>query len=39
MILAAALEADCDRLLSEYMQDGLRVEGRLTIVNPFRATG
>jgi predicted nucleic acid-binding protein len=39
MIVAAALEADCDRLLSEDMQDGLRIEGRLTIVNPFRATG
>ena len=33
-IIAAALEAGCDRLLTEDMQDGQRMEG-LTIVNPF----
>jgi len=37
MILAAALEADCDTLWSEDMQDGMRVENRLSIVNPFSA--
>ena len=34
LIIAAALEADCDRLLSEDMRHGQRIEG-LTIVNPF----
>jgi predicted nucleic acid-binding protein len=34
LIIAAALEADCDRLLSEDMQHGQRIDG-LTIVNPF----
>lgn len=36
MIVAAALVAGCDLLWSEDMQDGLFVEGRLRIVNPFR---
>ncbi len=36
MIVAAALEADCDALWSEDMQDGLLVDHRLRIVNPFR---
>lgn len=35
MIVAAALDAGCDILLSEDMQHGLRVDGRLTIRNPF----
>ena len=35
MIVAAALEADCDILWSEDMHSGLRVENRLTIRNPF----
>jgi predicted nucleic acid-binding protein len=35
LIAASALEADCDRLWSEDMQDGLRIDGRLRIVNPF----
>lgn len=35
MIIAAALRADCDTLWSEDMQDGLAVDGRLTIRNPF----
>ncbi|MEO8882900.1 MAG: PIN domain-containing protein [Devosia sp.] len=35
MIVAAALEADCDTLYSEDMHAGLVVDGRLTIVNPF----
>lgn len=36
IIIAAALEAGCTRLLSEDMQDGHRIEG-LTIANPFSA--
>jgi predicted nucleic acid-binding protein len=35
MIVAAALEADCDVLYSEDMQNGLRIDDRLTITNPF----
>jgi predicted nucleic acid-binding protein len=35
MIVAAALAADCDTLWSEDMQDGLIVDDRLTICNPF----
>lgn len=36
MIVAAALEADCDTLWSEDMRDG-RVFGDLRVMNPFRA--
>ena len=36
MIVAAALQADCDTLWSEDMQDDVRLEGRLRITNPFR---
>lgn len=35
LIVAAALHAECDLLYSEDMQDGLVVERRLTIRNPF----
>ena len=35
MILAAALEAGCDTLYSEDMHDGMVIEERLTIRNPF----
>jgi len=35
MIVAAALEAKCDVLYSEDMHDGLWVDDRLRIVNPF----
>ncbi|WP_341214313.1 PIN domain-containing protein [uncultured Limimaricola sp.] len=35
MIVAAALIADCETLWSEDMHDGLLVEGRLRIRNPF----
>jgi predicted nucleic acid-binding protein len=35
MIVASALIAGCATLWSEDMQDGLLVEGRLRIVNPF----
>jgi predicted nucleic acid-binding protein len=37
MIVAAALEAGCDVVLSEDLQHGLVVENRLRIINPFRA--
>ena len=37
VIVAAALEAGCSRLLSEDLQHGQRIDG-LTIENPFRAT-
>ncbi|MDY7524661.1 PIN domain-containing protein [Sphingomonas sp. 10B4] len=36
-IVAAALLADCDTLWSEDMHDGLFIDGRLTIRNPFAA--
>lgn len=36
LILAAALEAGCDTVCSEDLQDGQVIEGRLTIRNPFR---
>ena len=36
MIAAAALHADCDILWSEDMQDGMAIDGRLRVVNPFR---
>jgi predicted nucleic acid-binding protein len=37
LIAASALLAGCDRLWSEGMQDGMAIEKRLRIVNPFRA--
>ena len=37
MIAASALQADCDTLWSEDMQDGIVLDDRLRIVNPFRA--
>lgn len=37
MIVAAAMAADCDTLWSEDMHDGLVVENRLTVRNPFSA--
>jgi predicted nucleic acid-binding protein len=36
-IVAAALAADCDTLWSEDMQDGMLVDEKLQIVNPFGA--
>lgn len=36
MILAAAIEYECDTLYSEDMQHGLVVDGRVTILNPYR---
>ena len=38
MIAASALHADCDTLWSEDMQDGIVLDDRLRIVNPFRAS-
>ena len=35
IIIAAALEANCDTLYSEDMQDGQIIENSLKIVNPF----
>ena len=35
LIVAAALEAGCSTLLSEDMQHGRVIDGRLTIQNPF----
>jgi predicted nucleic acid-binding protein len=35
MILASALDAGCTTLWSEDMQDGLSIDGRLQILNPF----
>lgn len=35
MIAAAALTAECDTLYSEDMHDGLVIDGRVQIVNPF----
>lgn len=36
MIVASALEAGCDTLWSEDMQDGMLIDGRLRLINPFR---
>ena len=35
MIVATAMDTDCDILWSEDMQDGVVVDGRLRITNPF----
>ena len=39
LIAASALLAECDRLWSEDMQDGMAIDKRLRIVNPFRTSG
>ena len=36
LIVAAALRSNCDVLWSEDMHDGLLVDGRMRIANPFR---
>jgi predicted nucleic acid-binding protein len=36
MIVASALDAGCTSLWSEDMHDGLLIEGRLQVRNPFR---
>jgi len=38
LIVASALEAGCTTLVSEDMQDGRVIDGRLTIRNPFDIT-
>ena len=37
MIVAAALKAGCDTLLSEDLQHGQVIDGGLTLINPFAA--
>lgn len=37
LIVAAALSAGCETLLSEDLQDGQCIEGHLTILDPFAA--
>jgi predicted nucleic acid-binding protein len=37
LIAAAALQAGCDTLITEDLQDGQIVEGALTVTNPFAA--
>ncbi len=37
MVVASALDADCELLWSEDLRDGMMIESRLRIVNPFRA--
>lgn len=37
MIVAAALRAGCETLLSEDLQDGQVIDGKLTLSNPFAA--
>ena len=36
LILASALESTCSIVYSEDLQDGQRIEDRLTIMNPFK---
>jgi predicted nucleic acid-binding protein len=38
LIIASAIEAGCDTLFSEDMQNGRVIDGRLTIRDPFEAT-
>jgi predicted nucleic acid-binding protein len=37
LVVASALSANCGVLWSEDMQDGIVIEGRLRIANPFQA--
>ena len=39
LMVAAALQAGSDTLWSEDMQHGMRIDGKLRILNPFSATG
>lgn len=39
LIAASALLAGCDRLWSEDVHDGMAIDKRLRIVNPFRVSG
>jgi predicted nucleic acid-binding protein len=38
LVVASAIESGCNVLYTEDMQDGLTLEGQLTIVNPFRTS-
>jgi predicted nucleic acid-binding protein len=38
LIVASALDAECDVLWSEDMQHGMRIEKTLRVVNPFEGT-
>jgi predicted nucleic acid-binding protein len=37
LIVAAAMLAECETLYSEDLQHGQMIDGRLTIINPFKA--
>ena len=37
LIIAAAINARCQALLSENLQDGQIIDGKLRIINPFKA--
>jgi predicted nucleic acid-binding protein len=39
LIIASALDAGCETLFSEDLQDGQMIERRLTIRNPFASVG
>ena len=36
LIVASALQCECTQLLSEDMQHGMAIEGKLKIINPFK---
>lgn len=38
LVVASAIESGCNVLYTEDMQEGLTVEGQLTIINPFRTS-
>jgi predicted nucleic acid-binding protein len=37
LMIASALRGGCERLWSEDMQDGMVIDGRMRLFNPFRA--
>ena len=39
LMLASALQAGSDTLWSEDMQDGMRIDGKMRILNPFHTPG
>lgn len=36
LMIASAIESDCDVLLTEDMNDGQKIESKLKIINPFK---
>jgi predicted nucleic acid-binding protein len=36
LIIASALEVGCDRLYSEDLQDGQKIDSTILLINPFR---